>query len=344
MPITRPTIDSGEDSAMATTLDLRPARAADALRRASRWINWPMVAGWGMNPVPGSPSGPPATGDGVLSGPPATGDGVLSGPPATGDGVLSGPPATGDAVVAQDLGVDRGPNRVLDGIDLAIPQASSAAVIGPNGSGKTTLLLVVTGLIKPSRGSMSLAPGAKVAYVQQRHDARVWLPLTVGEVITMGRYGKRGYLGRLQRSDRQLIAAAADRLEVTDLLGRQFGELSGGQRQRVLLAQALAQDPTVLLLDEPITGLDLASQQRILDLIDEETGRGTTVVITTHNLDEARHCDRVLLLAGHRVAWGPPDEVLQPTHLREAFGDRLLGDHRHHNHSRALLIVDDHGH
>ena len=160
----------------------------------------------------------------------------------------------------------------------------------------------------------------------------------------MGRYGRRGLLGRLTGADRRLIAEAAGRLEIDDLLDEPFGELSGGQKQRVLLAQALAQEPTVLLLDEPITGLDLASQQRILDLIEDETSRGNTVVITTHNLDEARHCDTVLLLATQLVATGPPDEVLTPSHLRTAFGDRVLGDHRGHDHAAELLIVDDHGH
>jgi manganese transport system ATP-binding protein len=249
-----------------------------------------------------------------------------------------------NAVLARGLAVDRGSVRVLDDIDLAVARGTSAAVMGPNGSGKTTLLLAIVGLVKPTQGSISLEPGTVAAYVQQHHDQRGWLPLTVKEVITMGRFGRRGYLGRLQRPDRELIVSAAERLEVANLMRRQFGELSGGQRQRVLLAQALAQDPAVLLLDEPITGLDLASQQRILDLIDEETARGTTVVVTTHNLDEARHCQRVLLLAGRMVAWGPPDEVLRPSQLRAAFGDRLLGDHRHHDHDRELLIVDDHGH
>jgi iron complex transport system ATP-binding protein len=248
------------------------------------------------------------------------------------------------AITAEGLSVDRGRVRVLDRLDFAIPAGASAAVMGPNGSGKTTLLLAMVGQIRPVAGSVATAEGAVVAYVQQHRDGHHWLPLTVREVITMGRFGRRGYLRRLGPSDRALIAEAARRLEVDELLGRQFSELSGGQRQRVLLAQALAQDPAVLLLDEPITGLDLASQQRILDLIDEETARGTTVVITTHNLDEARHCDQVMLINGSLVAYGPPNEVIQPDNLRSAFGDRLLGDHSHHDHPRDLLIVDDHGH
>lgn len=214
--------------------------------------------------------------------------------------------------------------------------------MGPNGSGKTTLLRSLVGSLRSTSGRVEVH--GTIAYVLQHRAGQTWMPLTVGEVITMGRYGERGLLGRLTTSDRQLIDDAAERLEVGDLLSSQFGELSGGQQQRTLLAQALVQQPTVLLLDEPITGLDLASQQRILDLIDEETEQGTTVVLTTHNLDEARHCDTVLLLAGSLIASGPPDDVLTTANLREAFGDRLLGDHHDHDHSSALLVIDDHAH
>jgi ABC-type Mn2+/Zn2+ transport system ATPase subunit len=133
-------------------------------------------------------------------------------------------------------------------------------------------------------------------------------------------------------------------MEVGDLLPRQVSGLSGGQRQRVLVAQALARRSQLLLLDEPITGLDLASQERILEVLDQETAAGRTVVVTTHNLDEARHCDRVLVLDRRLVAMGTPDEVLRPSVLREAYGGRLLGDHAGHEHAHDLIVVDDHGH
>ncbi len=135
-----------------------------------------------------------------------------------------------------------------------------------------------------------------------------------------------------------------ERLEVGNLLDRQVGELSGGQRQRALVAQAVARQAPLLLLDEPITGLDLASQERILGVVDAETAAGHTVVVTTHNLDEARHCGRVLVLDRRLVAEGAPDEVLTPAVLREAYGDRVLGDHAGHDHAHDLLVVDDHGH
>jgi ABC-type Mn2+/Zn2+ transport system ATPase subunit len=247
-------------------------------------------------------------------------------------------------ITLDGVSVELGGRPVLDRIGATIAAGSAAAVIGPNGSGKTTLLNTIVGLVEPFEGQVDAGPPSSVAYVLQHHAGRAWLPLTAREVVTMGRYRHRGMLGRLRRADRAVIAEAATRLEIGDLLDRQYDELSGGQQQRVLLARALAQEPAALLLDEPITGLDLASQQRILDLIDEETTAGTTVVITTHNLDEARHCDTVLLLDRRLVAIGRPDDVLTPERLREAFGERVLGDHRDHDHASDLLLFDDPGH
>jgi len=149
---------------------------------------------------------------------------------------------------------------------------------------------------------------------------------------------------RLGAADRTAIADAAERLDVGSLTNRQFHELSGGQQQRVRVARALAGRPHILLLDEPITGLDLLSQQLILHVIADETARGTIVVVTTHHLDEARHCDTVMLLATGLVASGSPDQVLEPDNLRLAFGDRILGDHNEHDHHHEMLILDDHGH
>ena len=118
-------------------------------------------------------------------------------------------------------------------------------------------------------------------------------------------------------------------------LSRSLTDLSGGERQRALLAQALVQDAPTLLLDEPITGLDLASQKRILDVVDDEASAGRTVVMSTHHLDEARHVSTVVLLANRLVACGPPAEVLTEANLRAAYGSRVLG---------GTTILDDHGH
>ena len=247
-----------------------------------------------------------------------------------------------DTLQLVDVTVRRGGRLALDSVTADFGPGTSTALVGPNGSGKTTLLEVLAGLLLPESGRL-LPAAPRVALVTQDHHPR-WLPRTVAEVVRMGRFGRSPLPRRLSARDRAAVDDAVTRLEVGDLLHRQIGELSGGQRQRTLVAQALARHAPLLLLDEPITGLDLASQERILEVVGQETATGTTVVVTTHNLDEARHCDRVLVLDRRLVAEGTPDEVLRPAVLREAYGDRLLGDHAGHDHAHDLLIVDDHGH
>jgi ABC-type Mn2+/Zn2+ transport system ATPase subunit len=254
-------------------------------------------------------------------------------------------PNPGDAIAVRGTGITvaYGATPALADASFTLDPGTSTALIGPNGAGKTTLLHVLAGLLRPTAGTLTL-PHLSVAYVLQRHAIHAWMPLTVAEVIRMGRYRDRGLLRPLRRADRELCRTAATRMEVVDLWNRQFGELSGGQRQRVLVAQALAQDAPVLLLDEPVTGLDIPSQQRILEMVEEETARGVTVVLSTHALDEARHCDQVLLVAGRIVAAGPPDAVLTEGFLREAYAGRMLGGHEGHDHAHDLVVLDDHGH
>ncbi len=250
--------------------------------------------------------------------------------------------ASAGGVRVDGLTVRFGRTAALDDVTVAIPAGTSAALVGANGSGKTTLIKALAGLIPTAAGVVN-AP-QPVALVPQHAGVGHWLPLTVAEVVTMGRYGRRGLLGRLTDEDRTAIEAAAKRMSIEDQWKRSLSELSGGLRQRTLVAQALASEPALLVMDEPITGLDLPSQERILAIIDAETAKGTTVVVSTHHLDEARHCDQVILLNSRLVAAGPPDEVLQPDPLREAFGARVLGDHGDHDHDDTMLLMDDHGH
>jgi ABC-type Mn2+/Zn2+ transport system ATPase subunit len=241
-------------------------------------------------------------------------------------------------VSATDVCVHYGTVVALAPSTLSVEAGISTALVGPNGSGKSTLLGLLAGLVRPTAGSIRLAPGQRVAFVAQQQHQHRWMPLSVEDVLRMGRYAERGLLGRLGAADRAAIDDAAGRLDVVDLRRRPFGELSGGQRQRVLVAQALAAAPDLLLLDEPITGLDLASQDRILEIIAAETASGAAVVMSTHHLGEARRTDRVLLLAGCILASGPPDDALRPELLAEAFGNRLVST------GAETLVVDEHGH
>lgn len=235
--------------------------------------------------------------------------------------------------------VDFGPTRALGPISTRFGAGSLTAIMGPNGSGKTTLLRVVAGLLKLSDGEIRRPPDLSVAYVAQHHLQHRWMPLTVGEVMKMSQYDGRPFPWPLSRAQKARIADSAERLGIDDLMKKSFGDLSGGQRQRVLIASAIATSATALLLDEPITGLDIPSQQRILEVISDERDAGRVVLISTHHLDEARRCERVLLLNGTIVADGSPDAVLTAEHLAGTFGARIV-----RADDDVPLLVDDHGH
>ena len=209
-------------------------------------------------------------------------------------------------VMASGVCVHHGDVVALAPTDLSIGSGCALALVGSNGSGKTTLLHLIAGLLQPTAGTIDIV--GRVALVAQHQAHHPWMPLSVDEVLRMGRY--RGLVHRLKRSDREAIDRAAERLEVAHLRRRAFGALSGGERQRVLVAKAVASGAEVLLLDEPITGLDLPSQARILEVIDEHARSGGTVVFSTHHLGEASRADRVLLMAGCVLADGRPEDVL----------------------------------
>lgn len=226
----------------------------------------------------------------------------------------------------------------LDTTTTSFERGSSVALVGANGSGKSTMLRLLAGLLEPSTGTVQRIDGIEASFIAQQHEHHDWMPVPVDEVLRMGCYRRRGLLGRITRGDRAEIRQVAERLGVADLSRRPFSELSGGQRQRVLVAQALIGSPGLLLLDEPITGLDLPSQEAILTIIDEEIANGSTVVFSTHHLEEAKRAQRVMLLAGCLIADGAPDDVLRPEHLATAFGGRLL------RLGGEAILVDDHGH
>ncbi len=240
-----------------------------------------------------------------------------------------------------DVRVSFGPCHVLETGDLKLDGPSSVALMGPNGSGKTTLLRVLSGLQRPTSGRLESAGDVRVGFVCQHHQPHPFMPMTVQEVLTIGRYRSSGLLRRFRRSDKEAVRVAAERLDVAHLRHKSFGELSGGQRQRVMVAMVLASDYDCLLLDEPITGLDLPSQTTILEVIEAERAAGHLVVMSTHHLQEARRCDRVLLLKGMVLADGPPDEVLTDAHLTAAFGGAVVA---HDGTEHEFIMESAHAH
>ncbi len=231
-------------------------------------------------------------------------------------------------LVAEGRGIVLGYNGrpAVERSDFTIPAEALTAVIGPNGSGKSTLLNAIAGLIEPREGSLTVLGKApdrvhhQVAFVLQATTVHETMPVTVAETVRMGRYAGAGHIRPMQRRDREACRRAMDRLEIVDLANRHLSELSGGQRQRVFVAQGLAQEAEVLLLDEPVTGLDLVSAERIRQAIAEELAAGTTVVITTHDIAEAGNADHVILMAGRVHTEGPPIDTLHPDRLSDAYG------------------------
>ncbi len=232
------------------------------------------------------------------------------------------------AVRAQNLVLGYGNTIALSDSSFEIPRGKVTAVIGPNGSGKSTLLNAIAGLTRPLGGSLGVigAGGVRprISHVLQTTKVNDALPISVKEIVTMGRYSDKGAYRWLGKGDREAVARALERVGLDQVANRHLRRLSGGQRQRAFVAQGLAQDHDILLLDEPLTGIDLPTAQAIDEAIHEEVEEGCTVIMTTHDLSEARFADHVILVAGRVVASGPPEEVLTTRNLTEAYGATLL--------------------
>ncbi len=235
-------------------------------------------------------------------------------------------PEMSSSVSASGLALAYGDTVALEESDFRFPAAAVTVLIGPNGSGKSSVLAAVAGLLLPESGRLRVLGGdpkqvrKRVAFVPQSTKVNDVLPVTVREVVGMGRYASLGLMRPFGDRDRQVVQAALERLDLTELAGRHLWELSGGQRQRVFVAQGLVQERDLLLLDEPTTGLDLPSAQVIDDVIAAEREAGRAVAVTTHDFGEARRADHVILLANRVVAEGNPDDVFTPSNLATAYG------------------------
>jgi manganese/iron transport system ATP-binding protein len=227
--------------------------------------------------------------------------------------------------------VNYGAKPALQDVTFCIPVGTQVAVIGPNGAGKSTLFKALVGLLSLQKGSIlihGLPPGHHrdcIAYVPQREEVEWRFPLTVADVVMMGRYGRLGWLRRPGKPERVAVAESLDKLGIADLATQPIGSLSGGQQQRVFLARALVQEPHIVLMDEPFTGVDIATQEATLALFDRLREQQVTVLISTHDLNlAATHFDRVLLLNRRLIAYGPPSQALTSQTLAEAFGGQVL--------------------
>lgn len=221
---------------------------------------------------------------------------------------------------------------VFRSLDLSVAEGEMTAVLGPNGTGKTTLLRLASGSLKPASGRVELfardlltLPSRErariVAVVPQ--ETHLVFDFTVKEVVLMGRAPHLGLLGIESQGDLEIARDAMARTEVAHLAHRRFLSLSGGERQGAVIARALAQEPRLLLLDEPTAFLDLRHRLAVYDLLERlNRDSGLTLVVASHDLNmAARHCGRLVLLhQGAVVADGSPEDVLRPEHIRSVYG------------------------
>lgn len=246
-------------------------------------------------------------------------------------------------VILQTRGLTVAYHRQADAIEdvsFTVRAGERVAIIGPNGAGKSTLLKAIMGLVQPQAGQISLPDSVHVGYVPQ-HESVDWnFPVTVRDVVMMGRVRQIGLFRWPTRDHWRSVDRALERAGMADLAHRQIGDLSGGQRRRAFIARALAQEARLLLLDEPFSGVDASVQASLMDTLDTLNHDGLTIVLTTHDLGLAfNRFNRVMALNQQVIAYGTPAEVYQPDVLAALYGGRVATWDRA---TQTMLFVDDH--
>lgn len=241
----------------------------------------------------------------------------------------------------QNLTVRYNGHIALEDISFHLHEGERVAVVGPNGAGKSTLFKVVSGVMSPTKGEVNIF-GSKprghvcIAYIPQRSQVDWNFPVNVADVVMMGRSAKLGPLNWPRKRDWDFVHHALDTVELSNLTSRQIGQLSGGQQQRMFIARALAQEAELMLMDEPLTGLDAPAQEGILLLLDRLKRENVTVMVATHDLEQAaNHFDRIMLLNHTMIAFDEPKQVLHTENLVKAYGGRMRVD------SEGTMLVDD---
>ena len=229
-------------------------------------------------------------------------------------------------ITAKSLNIGYKDEIVVPNINFELSSRQSLALIGTNGSGKSTLLKTLVGLLPSISGELTVLNSSpvqssrQVAYLSQFHSSGFILPLCAVDVVRMGRYAEHGLLGKLTTADEDLIFDSLKRMGVDHLAQKPLRSLSGGQQQRVYIAQALARHAEILILDEPTSGLDAGAREIYQQALHDELERGASIVVATHDIQEAMDCSLTLLLAHKVIAIGPGTEVITPAALLETFG------------------------
>lgn len=232
---------------------------------------------------------------------------------------MTGPGRPRNLLEARAVRVGYDDTDVLAGLDLDIAPGAFLGVVGPSGSGKTTLLRLLLGKVRPRSGTVTRTPDLRVGYVPQLETVNWDFPVTVTECVLMARTD-RGWPWTTRR-ERTELSEVLERLGIADLAHRHIRELSGGQQQRMFLARALQRDPHVMLLDEPTSGVDVATRHEMLHLLGDLNAAGTAIVLTTHDLNGVgAHVPELVALHGRVVRRGAPREVMTSAVLEETFG------------------------
>ncbi|WP_299859399.1 manganese/iron ABC transporter ATP-binding protein [uncultured Roseobacter sp.] len=270
---------------------------------------------------------------------------------------LPGGDARTSGLMAQDVTVTyRNGHTALWNASFEIPRGTVTALVGVNGAGKSTLFKAIMGFVPASKGEIRILGQSVrnalrqnlVAYVPQSEEVDWAFPVLVEDVVMMGRYGHMGFLRRPAPADHAAVDQALARVNMQDYRHRQIGELSGGQRKRVFLARALAQDGQVILLDEPFTGVDVKTEEQIVELLRSLRDEGRVMLVSTHNLGSVpEFCDRTVLVKGTVLCHGPTETTFTRENLEKAFGGVLRhftlgGDTLHDDEdARAVTIFTD---
>ena len=243
---------------------------------------------------------------------------------------------TAAAVHAENLSAGYGGEPALTGVSFSLPAGSTLCVLGPNGGGKTTLFRALTGELEAVEGSVKVT--GRPATLAQTERARLDFPVSALDVALMGTLAAGRWWLPPRRGDRNAARAALERVGLGAEAEELFGELSGGQRQRVLLARALVQDAPVLLLDEPMAGVDPASAELISGIFAELRAEGRTLLVSTHDVQSARSFDFVLCLHRRQVAFGPPEPALDRATIEATYGSELIVLEGDGSPARAITI------
>ena len=242
----------------------------------------------------------------------------------------SNPSSAVPAIDVKNLTVSYGPVPALLDISLSVPKGQLVGVIGPNGSGKSTLIKSILGFVKPDVGEVKIFGEAadkatgRVAYVPQRESVDWDFPVSALDVVAMGTYRKLGWFKRIGFKQKKEALEALEKVGIGHLADRQISQLSGGQQQRVFLARALVQDAQIYFMDEPFAAVDAATEQAIIELLQELNARGKTVLCVHHDLATvSRYFDHLVLLNMRVVASGPTSETFNRENLQKTYGGKL---------------------